>query len=276
MQRLIKRRSSWSRPLSRAKTAFVPVVLAAVLTSAVALSVGKKPIAPCGVEPYPNYPAVDAPPEVATWTSDDLGEGWSPPACAAWQTGFATHVVALAGHFRDSRTIEAVLAQIGAISSLQNVRYWSVTDKRWNGLFARVTALEGPDPAKPRNDFTATEIRPAQDLYFLAADNRSGEDVVWRLRIREVQGERIIVETANITPLRWFFVPYVATGNMQTSYFLEHEPDDSWQLYSLTRVLYTSPLLAYFVPQASYINRAVALYRHFAGTPTDRDPPAAP
>jgi len=259
-----------------AKTAFVPVVLTAALISAVALSVGKKPIAPCGAEPYPNYPAVDAQPVVTTWTSDELGEGWSPPACTAWQSGFATNVVALAGHFHDSRTVEAVLAQIGAISSLKNVRYWSVTDKRWNGLFSRATALESPDPRKPRDDFTAAEIRPAQDLYFLAADNRSREDVVWRLRIREVESGRIIVETANITPLRWFFLPYVATGNMQTSYFLEHEPDDSWQLYSLTRVLYTSPVLAYFVPQASYINRAVALYRHFAGIPTDRDLPAAP
>jgi hypothetical protein len=44
----------------------------------------------------------------------------------------------------------------------------------------------------------------------------------------------------------------------------------------LTRVLYTSPLLASFVPQASYINRAEPVYRHFAGISTDRDPPAAP
>jgi hypothetical protein len=259
-----------------AKSVLVKLVLVAVLASAAAFSGGEKPVAPCGVEPYPNYPALDAQPEVAVWTFDELGEGWSPPACTAWQSGFATKVVALAGHFRDSRTAEAVLAQIGAISSLQNVRYWSVTDKRWNGLFARATALEGPDPSKPRDDFAAAEIRPAHDLYFLAADNRSRDDVVWRLRIREVENGRIVVETANITALRWFFLPYVAAGNMQTSYFLEHEPDNSWRLYSLTRVLYTSPLLAYVVPQASYINRAVALYRHFAGISTDRDPPAAP
>jgi hypothetical protein len=28
--------------------------------------------------------------------------------------------------------------------------------------------------------------------------------------------------------------------------------------------------------EASYVNRMVAIYRHLAGTPTDREPPAAP
>jgi hypothetical protein len=30
------------------------------------------------------------------------------------------------------------------------------------------------------------------------------------------------------------------------------------------------------IPDKSYINRSVAMYRHFLGLRTDRDPPAAP
>jgi hypothetical protein len=215
-------------------------------------------------------------PEVLIWSADELGEHWSPPPCTEWRTGSATNVIGLAGHFHDRRDTDAILTQIGAISSLRRVRYWSVTDKAWNILFARATALDGPNPSKPRPDFSLAEIRTGRDFYFLSADNRSRTDTVWRLRIRETGRGRIIVETANVTPLRWFFVPLVSEGNIETSYFLERADNDSWYLYTLTRMFYVSPLLTYFAPQSSYINRAVALYRHYAGIPTDSDPPAAP
>jgi Family of unknown function (DUF6675) len=237
------------------------------------LSTLQKPQWPCdGVEPYPHFPALDAAPEVVLWTGAELGEPWQPPACTEWQTNSATKVVGLAGHFHGRRDVDTMLAQIGAVSSLRDVRYWSVTDNRWDALFVRVTALDGPDSRKPRGDFSAAEFRASRDLYFLGADNRSGEDTVWRLRLREAGERRVIVETTNVTPLRWLFLPLVAAGNIQTSYFLERETGDTWRLYSLTRVLYVLPLFDYLVPSASYINRAVAFYRHFAGIPPDRDP----
>jgi hypothetical protein len=216
---------------------------------------------------------VDAAPEVVLWSSNDLGEHWSPPPCTEWVTNTADKVVGLAGRFSDRRDANAMLAQIGIVSSLRDIRYWSVTDKRWNVLFVRVTALEGPDARKSRGDFSLDEIRAGRDLYFLAADNRSGKDTVWRLRIRETGERRIVVETANVTPLRWLFLPLIAAGNMQTSYFLEREPDATWHLYSLTRVQYALPLFAYLGSDDSYTNRALAFYRHFVGIPAELERP---
>jgi hypothetical protein len=63
----------------------------------------------------------------------------------------------------------------------------------------------------------------------------------------------------------------VEPGDIQAAYFLEHRSPGVWDYYSLTR---TTPRFGGHV--ASYINRAVAAYRHIAGIPTDRDPPLAP
>src|SRR5712671_1600169 len=139
-----------------------------------AVSAGEKPRPPCGVETYPAYPALDAAPVIVLWTEAEL-KGWIPPACTAWHAGSATLVVGLAGHFRDASDADAMLARIGAISSLRDVRYWSITDKQWNALFTRATALDGPNPSNARGDFSAAELRQGRDVYFLASDNRSGD-----------------------------------------------------------------------------------------------------
>ena len=248
------------------------VVLLVSSTAIAAISASEKPRPPCGVEPSPAYPALDAPPLIVLWTEAELA-GWSPPACTAWPTGSATLVVGLAGRFSSAGDADAILARIGAISSLREVRYWSITDKQWNPLFTRASALEGPDPKRPRADFSASEMRSGRDVYFLSVDNRSGDDAVSRLRIREANDEHVVIETSNVTPLGWMFLSFAAPGNIQTWYFLDREAAGSWRFYSLTRVLYGSSFFARFVQGESYVNRAVAMYRHLAGIPTDRDPP---
>jgi hypothetical protein len=250
------------------------IVLVVSSAAMAAISAGEKPRPPCGVEPFPAYPTLDAPPVILLWTETELA-GWSPPACTAWQRGSATLVVGLAGHFRDTRDADAMLARIGAISSLRDVRYWSITDKQWNTLFTRASALEGSDPKKLRGDFSASEMGAARDVYFLAADNRSRDDSVSRLRVREANREHLVIETSNVTPLRWMFLSFAAPGDLQTWYFLDREAGESWRFYSLTRVLYSSSFFARFVQGESYVNREAAMYRHLAGIPTDRDPPPA-
>ncbi|SRR5258706_3278228 len=245
------------------------------IAATAAVSVGEKPRPPCGVEPYPNYPALGAPPAITLWTQAEL-EAWSPPSCTAWPSGSATLVVGLAGRFREAGDADAMLARIGAISSLRDVRYWSITDKRWNTLFTRASALVGPDPKKPRGDFSAAEMRAGRDVYFVAADNRSKDDSISRLHMREAPNGHLIIETENVTPLRWMFFTFAAPGNVQTWYFIDREADGSWRFYSLTRVLYASSFFVRLVSGESYMNRAVAMYRHLAGIPTDREPPNGP
>ena len=244
--------------------------------SCFAVASSEKPRAPCGVEPVPNYPALGAPPEIVLWTASGASEDWIPPACTAWQGSSATLVLGLAARFRDTGDADTMLARIGAISSLRDVRYWSVTDKQWNAMFTRASALEGPNPGSQRGNFSAGELRAGHDLYFLAADNRSREAAVSRLRVSEARTGGIIVETSNVTPLRWFFLSFAGPGDVQTWYFLEQETGDSWRFYSLTRVLYASPVFVHVIANASYINRALAMYRHFADTDADLVPPAGP
>jgi Family of unknown function (DUF6675) len=229
------------------------------------------PWPPCGGDTYPAYPRVDAAPAVEVWSRNALGPDWDAPACVEWKTSSATMLVALAGRFRYRDGANAMLGRIGAISSLSSVRYWSVTDGRWERLFTRASALDDTDPRMVRTDFSPAELDAGHDFHFLAADNRSSEDMVWRLHVEE-SGSGVFVQTENVTPMRWLFIPIVPSGGLQTSYFLQPDSRGEWRLYSLTRVLYVSRFFAYFVPRESYVNRAVALYRHFAALRDRTDP----
>ncbi|HEX5279490.1 MAG TPA: DUF6675 family protein [Micropepsaceae bacterium] len=254
--------------------AALPCAYAALAATAV-ISVQPRP--PCAAaDPVPGYAPLDAPPNIALSTARDTAASWNIPACTVWTQNSATLVVGLAGRFHSAADPAALLARIGAISSLTDVRYWSVTDKRWNAMFTRAFALDGRDPGKRRADFSADDLLSGRELNFLAADNRSGRDAVSSLRVTGDSNSTIVLETANATPLRWFLLSFAAPGNVQTWYFFTHETGDSWRFYSFTRVLYAARLFERIIPDASYINRAVAMFRYFSDVPTDRDPPAAP
>ena len=185
-------------------------------------------------------------------------------------------MVALAGHFTSGNDVGAMLARIGTISGLRDIRYWSITDKKWNSLFTAATSLSSANPSAARGDFAAAEFRTGSELYFLSSDNRLTKEIVTRLRAKDVGPRSIVLEMSNVTPISWLSFTLVPSGDMQTLYFLEQQADGSWQYYSLTRVLNASSLLSYLVTGPSYVNRSVAMYRYIAGIPTDRDPPAAP
>ena len=239
-------------------------------------AIADAPHPPCGTGPVAEYARPGEDPRVKLWTGSDLDPVWTPPACTPWQAGAASIVVELAGRFRSERGADALLARIGAISSLTAVRYWSVNDKQWNAMFTRAVALDGPVSRRQRGDFSAAELRAGGDFYFIAADYRSGKDAMSRLHVVAADGAHIALETENVAPLRWSFLTYAAPGKFQTWYFLDREAGDSWRFYSLTRVLYAAPLFAHIIPEKSYINRSVAMYRHFLALPTDREPPPAP
>ena len=234
------------------------------------------PNPPCAGAPVPAYPQTGEAPNVKIWSASDLAPDWTPPACTPWPPGAATIVSALSGQFHFSGGMDGLKTRIGAISSLSGVRYWSVTDKAWLAMFVHAVALDGPDPKKTRADFSPAELTTGATLYFIAADNRSGRDAVSRLHILQSDDTHFVLETENVSPLRWHFLTYAAPGAFQTWYFLDQAPGETWRFYSLTRVQYKSSLFGAIVPERSYVNRAVAMYRHFLGEPTDAGPPAAP
>jgi hypothetical protein len=225
------------------------------------------PVAPCAAaEPQPAFPLAGGPPVARVWTPHDLDAGWQPPACTGWTASDFQLVIALAGRFESARSIDAVLGGFGAVSDLLAVRYWSVTDKKWQNLFSQAVGLEGPDPKHHRADFTLAEISSGKDLYFAERDNRSSSAVVYRMRVREHDSESFTVEMENVTPVRFFLVTLFPPGALQSVFFLRRRMPAEWDYYGLVR---TRGGMSLFGPgSASYINRALALFYHYAGIPT--------
>lgn len=233
------------------------------------------PRQPCGREPSPAYADVGSPPAVRVWAMDELGAGWVPPACSGWSTGTPRVLVTVAGRFRHTGGVDGLLTRLGAVSTLTTIRYWSVTDQRWESLVTRASALDGRDGARRRPDFRLAEMTVGADLYLAQRDNRSTSEVVYRMRVREAAADRLVVETENVGTMRYLVVPLAGPGDLQALHVFRRQGSVEWAYDGLTRIgPGASPLLGGHA--ASYANRAVALFRHVAGLATDGDPPAAP
>jgi uncharacterized protein DUF6675 len=251
------------------------VVASIVLVCGLTAQAAAAPLPPCGSSSaYPPFAEPGAPPNIRVWRGDDLVSSWIPPACTGWAPA-AGLLVALAGQFRFEGSAEGLLARFGAISTLQGIRYWSVSDRQWRTLISHAHALDSPDLSRQRPDFTVAEMKRARGLYFAYDDNRTSDEVIYRLGVPELTLNRLVVTTENVSPVRKLMLTLAEPGGLQSVHFLERKTPNVWRYYVLARTAedFTSLL---GVTDRSYVNRAVALYRHFIGIPTDRDPPLAP
>ena len=246
----------------------------AILCGAVPSDPAPGPQPPCASETFPPYPDLDKPPTTKFWGQSDWGGDWTPPACTGWTArGFSTLVVTV-GRFRNSSGAEGLRRRIGAISELEGMLYWSTTHERWQTLIVGAHALTGPAGDPRRKDFAPDEIAEGKSLYFQQADNLTGK-AMYRMRIHSASPDRLVFDTENITTVRYLMLPLFRPGELQSIYFLERESQDVWRYYSIARTGKNASTLT-AGHDASSINRAVAFYRHLAGIPTDKEPPAAP
>jgi hypothetical protein len=250
---------------------FVVPVLLCQFQAFAQLNLG--PQAPCGREPVPSYPGLGSAPVVKVWSQSELGQNWKPPACAGWPAiGFSTLVTTVA-RFPYTSGAESLLLHASAISKLAGMRYWSTTHKAWQTLIVEAHALTGPKGNQRRGDFTAGEVKEGRVLYFEQTDNLSGK-AIYRMHIAEANASRLVFDVENVSTMRYLLVPLFHPGEMQSIFFLDRESDTVWRYYSIVRNgKGASSLTA--GRDASSINRAVAFFRHFAGIPTDSEPPAA-
>jgi hypothetical protein len=165
-----------------------------------------------------------------------------------------------------------LLARLGAVSQMAGIRYWSVTGKRWQILIEAAHALDPSGRVRP--DFTPADLVPGRDLAFSQTDNDAGA-VIYRMRIMALSPSRVVLRTENVDTIRYLMLPLFGPGELQSLYVLNQGSEGTWSYYSLTR---TGPGASAMTDGhvASGINRAVAMYRHIAGIPTDQEPPAAP
>lgn len=210
---------------------------------------------------------------VVTWRDGDPVAAIRTPNCFDWASWRSSLVVAVAGRIRAAGGADALLARFAAISSLQGIQYWSVTDQRWQTLITRASALSGPDPEQRRADFSVTELKSGSFLYFSQTDNRSSRRVVYRMRLTQPAADQIVLSIENISGVWLLLVRLFAPGDLHSLYVLEKLSPDLWGYYSLSGVRETALLGN---ERASVINRANAIYRHVAQIPTDAQPPLAP
>jgi hypothetical protein len=229
------------------------------------------PRPPCDAAPEPGYPQVAE--ARANAMVMQVGQGaphWAPPACTGWSAGgeHGYHtLVGLAGRFRlpAGAGAEAVLHRLGEISAMRAVRYWSDYAHDWRPFALEATALAGPDPAARRADFTSGELASGQSLYFLQRAGRMSGEVVYRLRVHRLGPDRLLVQTENVTPMRFLFVTLFQPGALQTMQVVERLTPTDWGYYILSRSTEagTNPIATGY--QSSYVNRAEALFRFVSG-----------
>ena len=226
---------------------------------------------PCGGVMASAPAATGEPPLVAVLRGADRDAAAA--ACPRLRTAHPALLVTVAGRFAAPIDRDALLARFGAISRQRAIRYWSITDSRWQALVTGADALSGPNRTLRRADFTVAELIAGRDLYFAQQDNRSSAPVIYRMRVRDVTPRGFLVETENVSPVRYLVMQIYGIGDLHTLFFLERTDDGVWNYFSVNEIGSESRLFA--APDRSYVNRAVALFRFFAGIPTDREPPAA-
>jgi hypothetical protein len=243
----------------RGLLAIVVVLLSAGLASAA----DKNPQPPCGTPRVPGYAAVDAAPAVLVISGSDLG-AWKPPSCVGWSAQGDGVLVALSGRFAYKGSTDDLLKRFGAISTLKGLKYWSVTDGGWRTLITSAEALEAPESGHSRPDFTLAEMKSGKDLYFAQQDNRTSEEVVYRMQVRDLSTNGFVVAVENVTPVRSYMLTLFDPGELLSVQFVERESPGVYGYYGLA---FAGESLASSIalPQASYVNRALAIYGQLTG-----------
>ncbi len=245
-----------------------------VLWCASSIRAESSPQPPCGSEPLPPFPTLDASPTVKVWNASNLEPDWKPPACTGWGASEFPTIVVVAARFRFTRGADGLRRRIGAVSETNGILYWSVTQKRWQKLILDAYASPGPDSNQHRPDFSVDEISAGRTLFFQQEDNRFGK-VTYRMRIRTASTGRLVFDIENSTTIRYLLIPLFEPGQVQSIHYLEQEAAGLWRYYGIMRTSGKAGGLIAEDHEASAINRAVAFYRHLAAIPTDQEPPAS-
>jgi hypothetical protein len=251
----------------------IRLVLAAVvgLAGAAPAMAMVAPMPPCGDPAVPAPAPPGAAPVLRLWSPADLGADWQPPPCTGWaRPGFRT-LLSLSGRFVLPGGADAVLARFGAVSGYVGTRYWSTSGQRWMTLIIAAHALAGPRATQARPDFSAAELAAGGTFFLSQTDNDSGP-TVYRMRVLVATPKRVVIEVENASTIRLLLFPMFSPGDIQSLYVLQAEADDVWVFYELSRTATTASVFTKG-HEASFVNRAVAFYRHIVGIPTDQEPP---
>jgi len=244
-----------------------------ILVWPVVASADAGPVVPCGADEPAPYPAFAAQPNVRSWRTGDIDAGWAPAACLGWASQRFTVLTALAGSFHFDGSADDLLARFGAQSAWRGMEYWSVTAGRRDTLIADAAALDSSNRQQRRADFTILELKSGADLYFMQEYNRSSGAVTYRMRVRAIDPDRLVVTIENTSAVSFLVFTLFDPGDLQSAYIFVKRAPAVWGYYSLSRAREGAAMIGNHA--ASYRNRATAIYRYLAGIPGDWKRPLA-
>lgn len=255
----------------RLVTALVGAVLGLLGQSALA---DQGPVPPCAGTAQSAPPPLGAPPAIRVWEPGELPEGWQPPACLGWPREAEPVLVEASGRLRQTGGVEDLLRRVATVSALPRIQFWSVTRGQWLPLFKMAEAVTDREGKMGRPDFSSDELRKGATVYMLSDQNDPLGDIVQSLTIRERSADLLTIELTNVSSGTLAMIEVLPVGGARTLVDIRREAGDVWRFYTLISVADKAPSLL-SPPRASWINRAAALYRWFAGIPTDQEPPPA-
>jgi hypothetical protein len=248
--------------------AFLCLLIAPAVTRASDLA------SPCPPAPASIYPAFDASPAIGVWHQKELmREGWTPPPCTGWPSATNTRqLVTLAGRFRFAGSMNDLLDRIGAISSLEEVRYWSDNDKEWSRLATNASALTSSSAASRRSDFKAADLSKGAQLFYWENDE-SNRETVYRLNVYASSSDYFVLANENVTPIKRFVFTIFKPATLQSVMIVQRLSENSFGVYMLSRTDTRASALSEG-HESVFVNRSIALYRKLVGAKTGLEPPS--
>lgn len=216
----------------------------------------------CGNTPRAPFPAAGGAPTVATWVSTQASSSPAPD-CAGLRTRDFVLVTSVTARFADAASADALLARIGAVSSMKGMTYWSEKDQRREVLITDAAAVTASGSATRRADFSVAELKAGQAVHYAQHDNRASNEVGYSMRVAQASPTGWTVVLENTTPVKLYLVTLFEPGDIQTVISVEQLAPGQWGYRSLTgiRKVGMGSVESY---RASYSNRAVAMFEHIA------------
>jgi hypothetical protein len=224
------------------------------------------PVPPCERDGPATYPAFAEPPNVRAWSTADIASDWQPGTCIGWASRRFTVLTTLAGQFRFDGGVDDLLARFGAQSAWRGIKYWSVTDSRWDILITDAVALDSFNHQRRRADFTPAELKSGGDHYFLQTDSRSSRAIIYRINVMAIEADRLVVSIENASDVSLFVFTLFHPRDLQSTYIFMKLAPGKWGYYNLSGAREGAGMIGDH--EASYLNRAVAIYRHLVGVPS--------
>jgi len=236
--------------------------LAAPIVGAESVNVAG-PVPPCNTSPFPTYPDEPGKINIRFWPEQSEPDNWQPPGCLQWELHDYSVLMSAAGRFISAPVNQGILHKVASVSALAGLRYWSVTRNDWAVLISDSHALTDVSSKQPREDFEPSSLREGQTLFYWQNEQTTIGGMSYQMRILELRPGRIVLSVENLEPAEFLWFTAMQKGAIQAVYFFDHLGGNQWGYYHLARV--QQELQWPKVGEASYENRAAAIFGYFSG-----------